>query len=95
MDNKIWGDDADSYQGPFLVPRLPSYRNAAPPLRPLLGENLVDRVLGVQTAAGRIEGVTLFIIQNRNVRCFRRSGLRCLSVENFRIDREVRNRPRC
>ena len=77
-----------------MVPRFPSYRNAAPPLRSLLGENLVDRVFGVQTAAGCIEAVILFIIQNRDVGSFRGSRLRCLCVENFGIDGEVRSRPR-
>jgi len=94
MDNKIWGDDANPDWRPFLVPRLPSYRNAAPPLCSLLGENLVDRVLGVQAATGCIKLVTLFIIQNRDIGSIRRSRLSRLFVKEFWIDGEVRGRPR-
>ena len=94
MDNEIWCDDADSDQGPFLVPRLPSYRNAAPPLCSLLGEHLVDHVVRVQAATGGIKVVIFFIIQNRDIGSIRRSGLRRLFVKDFWIDGEVRSRPR-
>ena|ERR1700677_2993013 len=75
------------------MPGLPSYGNTAPSIGTSLGEDLVNNVLGIRVAAGDIEVIVLFVIEDDDVGSFGRNRLRSLCVKNRGIDGKVRGRP--